>query len=44
MKEPQMAQVAALIDRVLASSGDEAVGAEVREDVRALCAEFPLPH
>ncbi len=44
MKEPQMAQIAALIDRVLASSGDEAVGAEVREDVRALCAEFPLPH
>jgi glycine hydroxymethyltransferase len=44
MKEPQMARVAALIDRVLASGGEQAVSAEVREDVRALCAEFPVPH
>jgi glycine/serine hydroxymethyltransferase len=39
-----MARVAALIDRVLASGGEQAVSAEVREDVRALCAEFPVPH
>jgi glycine hydroxymethyltransferase len=44
MKEPQMHQVAALIDRVLASAGDEAVAARVREEARALCAEFPVPH
>ncbi|MHC4106452.1 MAG: serine hydroxymethyltransferase, partial [Planctomycetota bacterium] len=44
MKQPQMARVAALIDRVLASGGEQAVSAEVREDVRALCAEFPVPH
>jgi glycine hydroxymethyltransferase len=44
MKEPQMGQVAALLDRVLASAGDEAVAAQVRADVRALCAEFPVPH
>jgi glycine hydroxymethyltransferase len=44
MKEAQMHQVAGLIDRVLGSAGDEAVAGQVREDVRALCAEFPLPH
>jgi glycine hydroxymethyltransferase len=44
MKEAQMGQVAALLDRVLAGAGDEAVAARVREEVRALCAEFPVPH
>ncbi|MHC4127343.1 MAG: serine hydroxymethyltransferase [Planctomycetota bacterium] len=44
MTEAQMKQVAALIDKVLASAGDEAVAARVREEVRALCAEFPVPH
>ncbi|MHC5007068.1 MAG: serine hydroxymethyltransferase [Planctomycetota bacterium] len=44
MTESQMGQVAALLDRVLASAGDEAVAAKVRQDVRALCAEFPVPH
>jgi glycine hydroxymethyltransferase len=44
MTEPQMGQVAALLDRVLASAGDEGVAAQVRQDVRALCAEFPIPH
>ena len=42
-KEPQMARVAALIDHVLAGNGEGAVTSRVREDVRALCAEFPLP-
>ncbi|MHC4220702.1 MAG: serine hydroxymethyltransferase [Planctomycetota bacterium] len=42
MKQDQMHAVAALIDRVLAANGDAAVCAEVREDVRVLCAEFPL--
>ncbi|MHC4415158.1 MAG: serine hydroxymethyltransferase [Planctomycetota bacterium] len=44
MKAPQMQQVAELIDRVLASSGDAGVTKQVREEVRALCAEFPVPH
>ncbi|MHC4220478.1 MAG: serine hydroxymethyltransferase [Planctomycetota bacterium] len=44
MKEAQMGQVAALLDRVLASTGDDAVAAQVRDDVVALCAEFPVPH
>jgi glycine hydroxymethyltransferase len=42
-KEPQMAEVATLIDRVLAANGDVAVTSKVREDVRVLCAEFHLP-
>jgi len=41
-KEPQMKEVATLIDRVLSTSGDEAVTRQVREDVRALCARYPL--
>ncbi len=41
-KEPQMREVASLIDRVLSSNGDEAVTQQVREDVRSLCARYPL--
>ena len=44
MKEPEMVEVASLVDRVLGAAGDEAVCARVREDVRALCARFPMPH
>ncbi len=43
MKEPQMRLIADLIDRVLDGGGDEAVCREVRQDVRALCAEKRLP-
>ncbi len=39
-----MRQVAELIDRVLAANGDTSVSTAVRDEVRALCAEFPLPH
>jgi glycine hydroxymethyltransferase len=42
MKEPEMAEVAALIARVLQNVGDEKVVAEVREGVRSLCDRFPL--
>jgi len=44
MIEEQMTQVAELLDRVMGSNGNEAVCAQVREEVRALCAEFPMPH
>ncbi|MEM8677924.1 MAG: serine hydroxymethyltransferase [Planctomycetota bacterium] len=44
LQEPQMVEVAQLIDRVLGSQGDAAVAAEVREAVRAMCRQFPLPH
>jgi glycine hydroxymethyltransferase len=47
-KEPQMAKVAGWIDRVLAAGVEgpgplEAAAKVVRDEVRGLCAEFPLP-
>jgi glycine hydroxymethyltransferase len=42
MKEPEMAQIAALVDRVLSSVGSEAVEASVRKDVQELTNRFPL--
>ncbi|MBM3220602.1 MAG: serine hydroxymethyltransferase [Candidatus Rokubacteria bacterium] len=42
MKEPEMAQIAALIDRVLSSMGSESVEAKVRGDVQELTNRFPL--
>jgi glycine hydroxymethyltransferase len=41
--EPEMERVAELIDAALDSKGDKSVLAKVREDVRTLCAGFPLP-
>jgi glycine hydroxymethyltransferase len=42
MREGEMAEVAALIIRVLAHPGDVEELDRVREDVRALCKRFPL--
>ena len=39
-----MRRVGTFIDRVLKAKGDEAVINQVREEVRELCAQFPLPH
>jgi len=44
LKEAEMEQVAAWIDRVLGSSGDAAVIAAVRGEIRAFCSRFPLFH
>ena len=44
MTEVQMRQVAQLLDRVMGSEGSESECMTVREEVRAMCAEFPLPH
>jgi len=44
LKEAEMELVAAWIDRVLGSSGDAAVIAAVRGEIRAFCAKFPLFH
>ncbi|HEX7008936.1 MAG TPA: serine hydroxymethyltransferase [Phycisphaeraceae bacterium] len=44
LREPQMRQVAAWIDRVLSSKGDPAVAQEVRGQIAELCQQFPLPH
>jgi glycine hydroxymethyltransferase len=44
MREPEMAQVAALIHRVLANRDDEAAVAAVRDEVAALCSKYaPYP-
>jgi glycine hydroxymethyltransferase len=42
MKEPEMARVAALIDRVLANMGSASVEAAVRGEVQELTNHFPL--
>jgi glycine hydroxymethyltransferase len=44
LKEDDIREVAGLIDRVLDASGDPGVCAEVRDEVRAMCQRFPLPH
>ena len=44
MGAQQMVQVADLLDRVMVGGGDEATGADVRDEVRALCDAFPVPH
>jgi len=44
MKEAEMEQIAALITEVLAKPDDPAVAGNVKENVRALTAMFPLPY
>jgi len=44
MKESEMREVAALLDRVMDARGEAGACAAVREDVRELCARFPLFH
>ncbi|MHC5023941.1 MAG: serine hydroxymethyltransferase [Planctomycetota bacterium] len=43
-KPEQMTSAGEMIDRVLRAGGDEATLGSVREEVRELCAAFPLPH
>jgi glycine hydroxymethyltransferase len=42
MKEPEMGEIAGLIDRVLGAAGNEAAEAAVRADVAELTGRFPL--
>ena len=42
--EKDMDTVAQWLDRVMGARGEEAECAKVREEVRAFCARFPLPH
>jgi glycine hydroxymethyltransferase len=44
LKEAEMEQVAAWIDRVLGSSGDAATITAVRGEIRTFCGKFPLFH
>jgi glycine hydroxymethyltransferase len=43
MKEPEMKQIAAWMDRVISAPGDAALQAQVAGEVRELCAKFPAP-
>src|SRR5690349_16208063 len=43
MKEPEMKQIAAWMDRVVSAPGDAALHAQVAGEVRELCAKFPAP-
>jgi glycine hydroxymethyltransferase len=42
MKEPEMEKIAEMISRVLHSPDDESVRREVKQEVRTLCARFPI--
>ena len=44
LKEGDLRDVAAIIDRVLKSKGDEAEIKTVRDEVREFCKRFPMPH
>jgi glycine/serine hydroxymethyltransferase len=39
-----MTQIAEWINRVIEAKGDEGTIATVREEVKSLCARFPLQH
>jgi glycine hydroxymethyltransferase len=43
-REPEMTQIAEWINRVIEAKGDEGTIATVREEVKSLCARFPLQH
>ena len=43
MKEPEMAQIAAWMDAVVAAPADTALHAKIAGEVRELCAKFPAP-
>jgi glycine/serine hydroxymethyltransferase len=43
MKEEEMMEIADLIDEALRSSGDESMLTRVRQKVRGLTGQYPLP-
>jgi glycine hydroxymethyltransferase len=42
MKEPEMEQIANLIDKVISNLGDEGVYSQVKQEVVEICRRFPL--
>jgi glycine hydroxymethyltransferase len=44
MKETEMRTVAGLMHRAMSAGGDEAAVEKLRNEVRELCARFPVPH
>jgi glycine hydroxymethyltransferase len=43
MKEPEMAQIAAWMDKVVAAPDDESLSEQVAGEIRELCSRFPAP-
>ena len=43
MKEPEMAQIAAWIDKVVAAPDDDGLHEQIAGEIRELCAGFPAP-
>lgn len=43
MKEPQMAQIAEWMDRVISAPEDEAVAKQVKGEIKELCKSYPAP-
>ena len=44
LKEPEMAVVAGLLHDAMSAAGDESKLARIRQRVRELCTQFPVPH
>jgi glycine hydroxymethyltransferase len=44
LKEAEMKQVAAWLDRVMIGKGDPSTTFAVRDEIREFCGRFPLPH
>jgi glycine hydroxymethyltransferase len=44
LREAEMAHVAGWLDRVMGAKGSAAECAAVREEIRAFCTRFPMPH
>jgi glycine hydroxymethyltransferase len=44
LKEPHVRTVGQWIDQVLSSRGDERIVGRVRDEVRRMCREFPVPN
>lgn len=43
MKEPEMLKIADFIERAVSAKDDDAKLAEIREEVKAFCQDFPMP-
>jgi glycine hydroxymethyltransferase len=43
MREPEMAEIAAWIDKVVSAPDDDGLAERIAGEVRELCARFPAP-
>jgi glycine hydroxymethyltransferase len=44
MREPEMAEIAGLVDRVIQNPQNARVLRDIRQQVKALCRRFPIFH